>query len=295
MNCNELPLWISCADDTLLGLLSMPANTELQAIDRAVIVVVGGPQYRAGSHRQFTLLARALAAEGMAVLRFDHRGIGDSSGSMVGFEHLAPDIGAAVSAVREQLPSVRQVGLLGLCDGAAASLLYLAQARDAGIEALCLLNPWVRTAETLAQTEVKHYYVRRVLQREFWRKLLLGHLQWRAVREFMQSMALTMRSLRPRSTAASAEARDFRTGMLDAMREFKGQALIVTSGRDFVAREFTAYVDSQDAWRKTLGRPNIRRCVLDGADHTFSSPLARSRLHEEVLNFFARQPQRDLA
>jgi alpha/beta superfamily hydrolase len=47
-----------------------------------VLVIVGGPQYRAGSHRQFTLLARSLAEQGFAVLRFDYRGMGDSTGAM---------------------------------------------------------------------------------------------------------------------------------------------------------------------------------------------------------------------
>ena len=39
-----------------------------------MVIVVGGPQYRAGSHRQFTLLARHIAAAGYPVLRFDARG-----------------------------------------------------------------------------------------------------------------------------------------------------------------------------------------------------------------------------
>ena len=48
--------------------------------------MVGGPQYRVGSHRQFTLMARAFAAAGYPVLRFDYRGIGDSEGESRGFE-----------------------------------------------------------------------------------------------------------------------------------------------------------------------------------------------------------------
>jgi len=51
-----------------------------------VLIVVGGPQYRVGSHRQFLLLSRRLAAEGHPVMRFDYRGMGDASGAMRGFE-----------------------------------------------------------------------------------------------------------------------------------------------------------------------------------------------------------------
>ncbi len=46
-----------------------------------VLIVVGGPQYRVGSHRQFVLLARALAARGFAAMRFDCTGMGDSDGA----------------------------------------------------------------------------------------------------------------------------------------------------------------------------------------------------------------------
>ncbi|KAB8057318.1 hydrolase 1, exosortase A system-associated, partial [Janthinobacterium violaceinigrum] len=58
----------------LVGILSLPAAPG----PRGVLIVTGGPQYRVGSHRQFVLLARALAAQGVPVLRFDLRGMGDS-------------------------------------------------------------------------------------------------------------------------------------------------------------------------------------------------------------------------
>ena len=46
------------------------------AASRGMLIVVGGPQYRAGSHRQFTLLARDVAATGVPTMRFDYRGMG---------------------------------------------------------------------------------------------------------------------------------------------------------------------------------------------------------------------------
>lgn len=72
MNVQEHALAFACNDSWLYGILSIPENTS----SRGVLVVVGGPQYRAGSHRQFTLLARDLAAYGVPVLRFDCRGMG---------------------------------------------------------------------------------------------------------------------------------------------------------------------------------------------------------------------------
>ena len=286
MNFDERPLWVRCGDETLLGLLSVPPG--VRAPERAVVMAVGGPQYRAGSHRQFTLLARALAAAGVAVLRFDHRGMGDSSGVPRSFEDCAPDIGAAVDAMCEQLPSVREVGLFGLCDGASAALLYLAQSPDRRIGSLCLLNPWVRSAVTLAQTEVRHYYTRRLLQPELWRKLLRGGLRWQAVRDFVRSLVLALRRGSP--AAAPDTAPDFRQRMLGAWQRFDGRVLVVTSGRDFVAREFLALARADEGWRQVLARPGVHSCLIDEADHTFSDRATHDRLQEQVLAFFAGHP-----
>lgn len=64
MTSTEETTVFACAGDTLLGILARPATPA-----DTVVVVVGGPQYRAGSHRQFLRLPRALAASGIAVQR----------------------------------------------------------------------------------------------------------------------------------------------------------------------------------------------------------------------------------
>ena len=82
----------ACAGETLVGVLARPAV----AARTGVVVIVGGPQYRVGSHRQFVLLSRALAGAGCAVLRFDYRGMGDSSGAQRSFDSVSADIAAAM-------------------------------------------------------------------------------------------------------------------------------------------------------------------------------------------------------
>ena len=66
----ESVLSFVCEGEPLVGILAEPDGTPAEV---GVVIIVGGPQYRAGSHRQFTLLARHLAARGFAVLRFDYR------------------------------------------------------------------------------------------------------------------------------------------------------------------------------------------------------------------------------
>ena len=56
--------------------------------DTGVLVIVGGPQYRVGSHRQYVQLSRHLAEQGIASMRFDVRGMGDSPGVQRSFEEI---------------------------------------------------------------------------------------------------------------------------------------------------------------------------------------------------------------
>ena len=71
MSYTEQVLPITCEGHELAAVLAVPE----QARSLGVVIVVGGPQYRVGSHRQFVLLARQLAAAGIATLRFDCRGM----------------------------------------------------------------------------------------------------------------------------------------------------------------------------------------------------------------------------
>ena len=166
MNFTEAPALFHVGSDTLVGVLAAPVGP---ADATAVLVVVGGPQVRAGSHRHFVQLARHLAANGHAALRFDVRGMGDSSGAPAGFEHQHDDIAAAITQLQASRPEVRRVVLWGLCDGASAALLYVQRTRDPRIAGLVLLNPWVRSPQTLARATLSHYYAQRMLQPGFWR------------------------------------------------------------------------------------------------------------------------------
>ena len=74
MNYAEQALVFDCAGERMLGIVAIPEAAQATG----VLILVGGPQYRVGSHRQFLLLARRLATDGIAAMRFDFRGMGDS-------------------------------------------------------------------------------------------------------------------------------------------------------------------------------------------------------------------------
>src|SRR5262245_16772174 len=117
----EIPIVFPCHGDQLIGIVHRATAGEMRI---GVVVVVGGPQYRVGSHRQFVLMARRLAEAGYPVLRFDYRGMGDSESAPRSFESVDDDIRAAVDALFSEVQGLRGIVIFGLCDAASAALMY---------------------------------------------------------------------------------------------------------------------------------------------------------------------------
>jgi exosortase A-associated hydrolase 1/exosortase A-associated hydrolase 2 len=293
LGCTEVAIGFDCAGARLLGIVAAPAAGR-PASGTAVVVVVGGPQYRAGAHRQFVQLARALAGAGHAVLRFDARGMGDSdSGDIDGeprdFEHLTPDIAAAIDALLAHAPQTQRLVLYGLCDGASAALLYLHDTRDPRVHGLCLLNPWVRTDESLARTHVRHYYLQRLGSAEFWRKLLRGGVAARALRDFAGALR---RSLKAPAAGggirtAGRQGLHFRDAMRTGLATFGGPVLLALSGNDLTAQEFADTASADPQWRAVLARSGVRRVTLEQADHTLSSAAAQTAFESALQAWLA--------
>lgn len=273
----ERVLGFDCEGAALVGILAEPAAAG--TADLGVLVIVGGPQYRAGSHRQFTLLARHLAAHGYPTLRFDYRGMGDSDGEARDFLGVDADIAAAIQALQSARPEVKRVVLWGLCDAASAALLYLDATHDPRVAGVALANPWVRSAESLAKAHVKHYYWRRLREKSFWLKLLRGGVGLRALGGLARNLQLA------RPGAQAADARSFQERMAAGLRSFEGPTLLVLSGDDYTAREFAEYSRASPAWQGLLQTPSLELHEMPGADHTFSNSSDLQALNERCLRW----------
>ncbi|MBK1668956.1 hydrolase 1, exosortase A system-associated [Rhodovibrio sodomensis] len=254
----------TCAADRLIGILHPATETA----DVLVVIVVGGPQYRIGAHRQFVDLARRLAADGWPVFRFDYRGMGDATGELGGFETVDADIRAAIDAGLAQ-SGARRVVLWGLCDAASAIAFYAGS--DPRVAGIVLANPWVRTETGAAQARLKSYYSRRLVSRDFLTKLARGRVDLpRAAGGVVASLAAAVR----RKIGLSHEAHDLPTRMAAGLARFAGNVLILLSDRDLTADEFRQVAAEHD-WRARAfgkGRAHHQTVTLARADHTFSQP-----------------------
>jgi exosortase A-associated hydrolase 1 len=257
---HEKALVFDCSADRLFGILHMPSSNPRPL---GVVIVVGGPQYRVGSHRQFVLMARALAAAGYPVLRFDHRGIGDSDGAPRSFEELDQDVRAALDALHAEFPRLRGTVIFGLCDGASAALMYCRQ--DPRLAGLILANPWVHSEAGAAKAYVKHYYGRRLLQPGFWRKVMSGEF------DAAGSLHDLFSKLRTSAKGSNGPSGSFRERMLEGIAAFAGPVLVQVSGRDLTAAEFMDLCRSDARWRAALDGRNVVVRRYESADHTFAA------------------------
>jgi exosortase A-associated hydrolase 2 len=117
-------------DRTLFAVLHEPA-----APSRPLGFVLSHPfgEEKLWAHRVFVSFARALAARGHAVLRFDYSGAGDSGGAFAASSldsHVA-DLEAAVAHLQARAPSLERIGLVGLRFGATIAALAAERAGQA--------------------------------------------------------------------------------------------------------------------------------------------------------------------
>lgn len=266
MTAREDAFFFDCEEASLLGITHLPSRPATLG----VLIVVGGPQYRVGSHRQFVLLARALAQSGYATMRFDYRGMGDATGLPRDFEKIDHDLRCAIDAFHRRLPGLKGVVLWGLCDAATAAACY--SAADPRVYSLVLANPWVRSDTSHAAALLHSYYRKRVFTREFWGKVVRGGLDWRGSLKGFGRALIKARS--PRAAPMPPLA----ARMLRGLEKRACPTLFILSGHDLVAAEFRAVAGQSREWRQFLASPRVRVECRDDADHTFSNATWRSEV-----------------
>lgn len=292
MSHPEIPLLFNCQNENLLGIVHLAESDNTCG----VLIVVGGPQYRVGSHRQFVLLARMLAEQGFSVMRFDHRGIGNASGEPRSFAQLDDDIHSAIDEFMQQCPKLKDVVIWGLCDAASAALFYAVQ--DVRVKGLVLLNPWVYTEHGEAKSYLKHYYVQRLLSRDFWTKVIRLKFNYRESFSSLINLCSRIFSNAKANNSAlkehnhsddnSVSSSSLPDTMLQCLQSFQYPVLFILSGQDLTADQFRDLLKSDHRWQHLLAEGRVLQHELRVADHTFSSAEWRDQVAEWTYNWLCQ-------
>lgn len=247
-------LTFACGLDTLLGTLDdAPGTTGL-------LLVSGGSEIRSGAFAGQAQLAAQIAARGHPVLRYDRRGIGDSSGADPGFRGSAPDIAAALAAFRSEAPHVTRVVAFGNCDAASALML----AEGPGCDGLVLANPWTFDSDSHdapPPAAIRARYMAKLKNPRELLRLLTGKV---SLTKLVGGLAQSAKRSAPTNLAGEIE---------QGLARFPGPVRILIAERDRTGQAFLAGWQARDA--------RIQRC--EGANHAFAEAHAREWLLAQLL------------
>ncbi|MGU3383173.1 alpha/beta fold hydrolase [Methylobacterium sp. D53M] len=279
----------------LIGIRCRPDRAESAA--PTILFVSTGMSVHSGWGRQTTDLARRLAAEGIASVRFDLRGIGDSDERPDGRKPLfAADGFADVTAAVDLIAGAGgPILLVGGCSGAYAA--FHAFCRDRRIDGALLLNlycfdwdPDQDLDQVIRQTFGSASTYAALLKRgATWRRLIRGEIRIAAIASVLARRGIEAgirrlrRALRPGPLGGSPARR------VAALRRRGAEIRLLYSAGD----------PGLAAVRRHLGRspgPADRRVgapvtVVPGVDHNFGSRAAQARV-AEVLQDLLRAVRR---
>ncbi len=267
------------------------------ASDLLIVMVNGGAQTKAGSHRMQQQLARHWQQAGFASLRFDFPGFGDAEGAPGDFIDHARYLTALPAELQHVFGRRRPVVLFGLCDGATAALLASPVLLP---DALLLLNPWSRLQQNHARTMLKFYYLQRLLSKEFWRKLLTGRLNLKtsvaALQRFLQISAAGNNPGRQATEALSGSNTTPNSipvlspdqAVLLAIKHWQRLSvpvLLTLSGADLTAAECAELLKRADLQQL---RQQAECLEIAGANHTLSGEGHLAELMQASVDFLRR-------
>jgi pimeloyl-ACP methyl ester carboxylesterase len=269
---------------SLAGILS----TSRDARERApcVVLVNAGIVHRVGPNRLYVDIARALAAQGYTVLRFDLSGLGDSEGAAGGVS-LSESAIADIKAAMEYLEQSRKATTFligGLCSGANYSML--ASFADARVVGVLMIDPTV--ARTRYSTLV--HLGRRLRHAATWGALLtLRHPVWRRSIGRLRNLAVVQAANAQSGRRALAQTgRDDSTGVRTLLEQAIARGvqlmLVFTGGVNHVYNYRNQLFDLLPGFDF---RQQLRLEYMPETDHSVSDGASRAKLMQSIGEWMA--------
>ncbi|HUJ09000.1 MAG TPA: alpha/beta fold hydrolase [Verrucomicrobiae bacterium] len=251
----ETPVTFEYRGQQIVGMLHVP---EGRGRFSAALLLHGFTGTKVESHRLFVKVSRALAQHGIASLRFDYRGSGDSAGD---FEDMTirSEIADALEAIRflarhKQVNS-RRLAVIGLSMGGAVAAHVVAREKNR-VKSLVLIAPVAEGA---------------------------GILDELSTPEAVSSLAETGITDHEGNLVGMTFIRQF--AEMKPLREVVKcpcPVLIVHGGRDE-----TVPVHHADLYERTLQSHKrvVKKVIIPGADHTFNRHVWESRVITETVDW----------
>jgi pimeloyl-ACP methyl ester carboxylesterase len=245
-----------------------------------VILLNPGIVHRVGPGRIYVKVARALAAQGFTVLRFDFSGIGDSLVRLDNrpFEESSVEETRGAMSFLQTTRGINRFILLGGCSGAAVSLETASL--DLRVIGAILINFPARAHEeeqTIGRKDDHYYWNFALISSKSWRKLFTGQSDYRRI---YRALIHGMKRKLTRGTSTSGSDQQFRA----VLRELAGRGVRLT----FICSKGDPLLrDLRDAGGRDLkhlcAQEKVACDVIPRSDHTFSSLHDQERLVDAIL------------
>jgi len=249
----ETPVVFEYRHQQIVGMLHVPPGRGRFPV---ALLLHGFTGTKVESHRMFVKLSRTLAQKGIASLRFDFRGSGDSAGN---FEDLTirTEVADAIEAIkflgRHKRINSRQLAIVGFSMGGAVASYVVARERHR-VKGLVL---WAPVAEGT------------------------GILDNLSTPEAVVSLAQTGQTDYEGNLVSMAFVRQF--AEMKPLREVaksKCPVLIVHGANDA-----TVPLHHAESYERTLCSPKraVKKIIIPGADHTFKKTIWEKRVLDETV------------
>ena len=289
----ETPVAIDCGDTRLFAILARPIGAPAQPV--GAVLLNAGAVRRIGPNRIWVDTARRWASRGVATVRIDLEGIGDSEGDAERYREVAEfyvrntfgtQISAAIDALAHRGHGPRMI-LAGLCAGGFWALR--GAGADDRVTAALLLNPGALDwhADLLEARQAAR--VHRLREIAWWRRILHGAvpvarmgataaaLARRALRGVVQAPNRVLGRLRG-APSAGADT-DSAEAILDRLSATKTTVVLAFSVDEplYAELERDGFVARARRW------PTVHIERLPGRDHTLR-PIVAQRAAQALLD-----------
>lgn len=282
----------------LVGVLTMPDVPAGQAPRTVVLLLNAGLLHRVGPHRLYVELARRLAGEGVATLRVDLAGIGDSGprrDRLRGREAVVQEAGDAITEALAHT-GAREVVVGGLCAGADhAYHVALADERVTGLL-------WIDGFPFRTRGWYLRHYSKRMLRRQSWINVLTGkHPVWGRLRREVE-LRLGRGAARSSGNGGDTGSDGLGEVAVQSQLDLRGippRAEVEAGLGRLLARGVTLYAvytagllqylngieQFGEMYPSLAGHPRVRLAYLEQADHTCTLRNSRERVVETLAGW----------